>query len=81
MVLKPNPAIVRQWVAEDIAKIRDAADAKLVDCPCCLGDGVVARPWPSPDPDPAVCPVCDQAGRVTPEQRDEWLGWQGGESA
>ena len=79
MVLKPNPDIVRGWVAEEIAKVRDA---ELVECPNCLGEGVIPRPWPSPDPDPVECPTCEQAGRVSPEVRDEWLGWQaGGESA
>ena len=79
MVLKPNPDVLRRWVAEEIAKVRDA---ELVECPNCAGDGVIPRPWPSPDPDPVECPTCEQSGRVSPEDRDEWLGWQsGGEPA
>ena len=47
----------------------------LVRCPCCDGDGVIPRPWPSVDPDPVVCPTCNQAGRVPPQERAEWLAW------
>lgn len=55
---------------------REDFESGLVMCPCCLGDGVVERPWPSPDRDPVACPLCDQAGRVTPDVRAEWLDWR-----
>ncbi len=75
MVIQPNPRVIDEQLAADIkALITD--ESGLVMCPNCLGDGVVERPWPSPDRDPVACPTCDQAGRVSPDVRAEWLDWR-----
>ena len=69
------------------AAIDEAVQQSLTDefglqrCPNCDGDGVIPRPWPSTDPDPVVCPTCDQAGRVTPAEREEWLDWHEGQAS
>ena len=78
--LRPTPDELAAAINEAIHKaITD--EFGLQRCPCCDGDGVVPRPWPSPDSDPVACPVCDQAGRVTPTERSEWLDWHEGQAS
>ena len=74
IVIHPHVSAEQRAADIEAAICRHEVDG-LVRCPCCDGDGVIPRPWPSVDPDPVVCPRCDQAGRVTPQERAEWLAW------
>ena len=84
IIVRPTtttPAQNRALLDDCVARLEAKHPHRFVNCPSCEGVGYLIAPWAKSDLkelDREPCPCCDGSGLVLPEERDNWLAFDGG---